>query len=195
MTRSCKRGQSNTTHSRFSYLFSEELQRTLHGSPVRASFLWVHNLKKSFFLLSPFHIVFDIVLYSVVIYRFSISWIVIDFLIVIPRLKWRHNEHDSVSNHQPHYCLPNRLFRCRSKKTWKLRVTGLCVGNSSVTGEFTTQKASNAENVSIWWRHRAGPLCGRYTTVLPLPRIMKLTYRTYLHCNGVTWGSWHLKSP
>ena len=26
--------------------------------------------------------------------------------------------------------------RCRSKKTWKLRVTGLCVGNSPVTGEF-----------------------------------------------------------
>ena len=23
------------------------------------------------------------------------------------------------------------------------------------TGEFTTQKASNAENISIWWRHHA----------------------------------------
>ena len=43
--------------------------------------------------------------------------------------------------------------RCRSKKTSKLRVTGLCVGNSLVTGEFPAQKASNAENVSIWWRH------------------------------------------
>ena len=45
-------------------------------------------------------------------------------------LWWRHNDHDSVSNHQPHECLPNRLFRRRSKKTSKLRVTGLCVGNS-----------------------------------------------------------------
>ena len=27
-------------------------------------------------------------------------------------------------------CLPNRLFRRRSKKTSKLRVTGLCAGNS-----------------------------------------------------------------
>ena len=45
-------------------------------------------------------------------------------------LRWRHNEHDSVSNHQPHGCLLNRLFRHRSKKTSKLRVTGLCVGNS-----------------------------------------------------------------
>ena len=45
-------------------------------------------------------------------------------------LQRRHNEHDSVSNHQPHDCLLNRLFRRRSKKTSELRVTGLCVGNS-----------------------------------------------------------------
>ena len=45
-------------------------------------------------------------------------------------LQWRHNDHDSVSNHQPHGCLLNHLFRRRSKKTSKLRVTGLCVGNS-----------------------------------------------------------------
>ena len=68
-------------------------------------------------------------------------------------LQWRHNEHDSVSNHQPHDCLLNHLFRGRSKKTSKLRVTGLCAGNSPVTGEFPAQRASNAENVSIWWRH------------------------------------------
>ena len=34
-----------------------------------------------------------------------------------------------------------------------LRVTGLCMGNSPETGEFPAQMASNAENVSIWWRH------------------------------------------
>ena len=45
-------------------------------------------------------------------------------------LRWRHNGPDSVSNHQPHHCLLNCLFRRRSKKTSKLRVTGLCVGNS-----------------------------------------------------------------
>ena len=39
------------------------------------------------------------------------------------------------------------------KKTSKLRVTGLCAGNSPGTGEFPAQMASNAENVSIWWRH------------------------------------------
>ena len=45
-------------------------------------------------------------------------------------LLWRHNGHYGVSNHQPRDCLLNRLFRCRSKKTSKLRVTGLCAGNS-----------------------------------------------------------------
>ena len=45
-------------------------------------------------------------------------------------LHWRHNDHSGVSNHQPRGCLLNRLFRRRSKETSKLRVTGLCVGNS-----------------------------------------------------------------
>ena len=58
-----------------------------------------------------------------------------------------------VSNHQPLDCLLNRLFRRRSKKTSKLRATGLCAGNSPETGEFPAERASNAENVSIWWRH------------------------------------------
>ena len=44
--------------------------------------------------------------------------------------------------------LLNRLSRCRSKKT-----TGLCEGNSPVTGLFPALRASNAENDSIWWRH------------------------------------------
>ena len=70
-------------------------------------------------------------------------------------LRWRHNERDGISNHQPRDCLLNRLFRRRSKKTSKLRVIGLCEGNSPVTGEFPAQRASNAENVSIWWRHHA----------------------------------------
>ena len=68
-------------------------------------------------------------------------------------IQWRHNEHDGVSNHRCHDCLLNRLFRHRSKKTWKLRVTCLCDGNSPMTGEFPEQTASNVKNVSIWWRH------------------------------------------
>ena len=68
-------------------------------------------------------------------------------------LQWRHDGRDNVSNYQPHDCLLNRLFRRRSNKTSKFRVTGLCAGNSPGTGEFPSQMASNAENVSIWWRH------------------------------------------
>ena len=45
------------------------------------------------------------------------------------------------------------FFMRRSKKISQLRVTGLFVGNSPVTDEFPAQMASNAENVSIWWRH------------------------------------------
>ena len=44
-------------------------------------------------------------------------------------LQCRHNGRDDVSNHQPHDCLHKRLFRRRSKKTSRLRVTGLCTGN------------------------------------------------------------------
>ena len=51
-------------------------------------------------------------------------------------LQWRHNGRNGVSNHQPHDCLLNRLCRRRSKKISKIRVTGICMGNSPVTGEF-----------------------------------------------------------
>ena len=54
-------------------------------------------------------------------------------------LPWRRDERDCVSNHQPRDCLLNSLFRRRSKKTSKLRVTGLCEGNSPVTGVFPAQ--------------------------------------------------------
>ena len=86
----------------------------------------VKNLKKCFYAVRP-HYVFS--------------------------LQWRHNELTGVSNHQPQDCLLSRLFGRRLKKSSKLRVTGLCKGNSPVTGEFPAQSACNADNVSIWWRH------------------------------------------
>ena len=46
------------------------------------------------------------------------------------------------------------LFRRRSKKTSKLRVTGFCVGNSPGTGELPAQRASNADFIiNQWWRN------------------------------------------
>ena len=40
-----------------------------------------------------------------------------------------------------------------AKKTSKLRIIGLCEENSPVTDALPAQRAGNAENVSIWWRH------------------------------------------
>ena len=63
-------------------------------------------------------------------------------LLVIFSLQWRHNEPDSVSNNQFHDCLLNRLFRRRSKKTSKLRVTAFVRGihrwpvNSPTKGQW-----------------------------------------------------------
>ena len=64
------------------------------------------------------------------------------------------------------------FFRHRSKKTSKVCVTGLCEGNSPGTGEFPTQKARYAGNVSIWWRHHVynaeydtGKPCGPHTPI------------------------------
>ena len=98
-------------------------------------------------------------------------------------LQWRHNEQDGVSNHQLHDCLLNRVFRRRSKKTSRLRVTGLCAGNSPVTGEFPAQRASNAEKVSIWWRH---DVCKTYHRMLnrapayfPINRLLKTQWLGY----------------
>ena len=51
----------------------------------------------------------------------------------------------TMTSHQPHDCLLICLFRRRSKKASKIRVTGLCEENSPVTGEFPAQRASNVE--------------------------------------------------
>ena len=59
-------------------------------------------------------------------------------------VQWRYNGRDSISNHQPHHCLLSRLFRRKSKKTSKVRVTCICTGNSPVTGEFPAQIRVNS---------------------------------------------------
>ena len=84
-------------------------------------------------------------------------------------LQWCHNERNGVSNHRRLHCLLNFLFSRRSKKTSKLSVIGLCMGNSPVTGEFPAQKASNAENVSIWWRHHELDQSSRDSTATDFP--------------------------
>ena len=94
-------------------------------------------------------------------------------------LQWRHNERDGVSNHQPPGCLLNRLFKAQIKETLKLRVTGLCDGNSPMTGEFPAQRASNAENVSIWWRHHVKQCWPISLTQYSVTRLQCVNYYSY----------------
>ena len=79
-------------------------------------------------------------------------------------LQRRHNGRGSVSNHQPHDCLLNRLFRRRSKKTSKLCVTGLCAGEFTgdrgiprtkwpVTRKMFPLDDVIMERASVLWRH------------------------------------------
>ena len=73
-----------------------------------------------------------------------------------PTLQWRHNGRDGFSNHRRLGCLLNRLFRRRSNKISKLRVTGLCEGNPPATGGFPAQRSSNAKDSNAegsTWRH------------------------------------------
>ena len=72
-------------------------------------------------------------------------------------LQWHDNGRNGISNHQPHDCSLNCLFRYWSKITSKLRDAGLCAGNSPVTGDFPTQMAIPPENACIWWRHNSTP--------------------------------------
>ena len=86
--------------------------------------------------------------------KFTFQWIPVMLNTFTP-LQWSHNERDGVSNHRRLHRLLDRLFRRWSKKTSKLSITGLCERNLPVTGGFPSQSASNAESVSIWWRHHA----------------------------------------
>ena len=74
-------------------------------------------------------------------------------------LLWRHNGHDSISNHRRLDCLLDHLFQRRSKETSKLCDTGLCEWNPLVTSGFPSQRASNMENISIWWRYHEFHAC------------------------------------
>ena len=87
-------------------------------------------------------------------------------------LQWWHNERHGVYNHRRHGCSLDRLFRRRSKKTSKLRVTGLCEGNSPVPGEFPSQRSSNTENVCIWWRHHEKLSKGSFARNLKIPLLV-----------------------
>ena len=80
--------------------------------------------------------------------------------------------------------------RRRWKKAQKFRVTGLCEGNSPVTGELPAQKANNAESVSIWWRHHLS----NYTPLENIKQAVRRRYYMDIHYMGCLYGlSYQLK--
>ena len=71
--------------------------------------------------------VMTLVKYNLFAFRYDSEGLISSYIIA---LRWRHNWRDNVSNHQSHDRPLNRLFIRRSKKTSRLRVSGLYAGKS-----------------------------------------------------------------
>ena len=95
-------------------------------------------------------------------------------------LQWRHNGRVDDSNHQPHDCFRNRLFRRRSRERSKLRVTGLCAGNSPVNSPHKGPVTRECFHLmtSLWID----------TTYLALNSELLTKDTTYLAFTGELWG-------
>ena len=61
------------------------------------------------------------------------------------------HERHVVSDHQPFHCLT--AYADHIIGTFKSALLALCEGDSSVTDEFPTLRASNAEKAFYWWCH------------------------------------------
>ena len=97
--------------------------------------------------------------------------------------KGKHcNECDGVSNHQPHDCLLIHVFRRRSKNMSKLPVTGLCAGNSLVTGEFPAQRPVTQKIFPF------DDVLNTFKITTAFPRVTWMNLLTFWK-----WG-WHFKT-
>ena len=108
----------------------------------------------------------------------------ISLLEAVLSLQWRHNGHDSVSNHQPHDCLLNRLFRRRSKKHQSAASLAFVRGIHRDRWIPRTN-GHNAENVSIWWRHHVFwifCIVLRVVTIIPVWRCLAKWGCVFKHC-------------
>ena len=106
-------------------------------------------------------------------------------------LQWRHNGLGSVSNHQPHDCLLNRLFRRWSKKTTKIRVTGLCAGISPIPVNSphkgpVTRKMFPFDDVIMWWNQDAVAIMQENENVV---------FRSFCFASRGWYGPSHTKTP
>ena len=80
------------------------------------------------------------------------------------------------------------VYSGRSKKTSNLHITGLCEGNSPVTCEFPAQRASNVENVSIWWRHHG---CGIIRVEAEPDQEMWYVLNSFTETKMLFWWNFH----
>ena len=96
-------------------------------------------------------------------------------------LRWRHNERDGVSNHQPHDCLLNGLFvQIKENIKQAPRHWPLC-------GEFTGNSPHKRGNVSIWWRHHEKSKSVCFILELILSHWIRILLQ--LCCMDIVWRS------
>ena len=94
-------------------------------------------------------------------------------------LQWHHSEQNGKSAISRLFTQP--LIQSADQRKNQSSAPLAFVRNPPVTGEFPTQRASNAENVSIWWHHHG---------------YQNTKYRILLTCNLnylVSRSIWHLK--
>ena len=98
-------------------------------------------------------------------------------------LQWRHNGRDGVSDHQPHECHTQPFIQVQIKENIKAqRLWPSCrefPGDRWI--EFPTQRASNADNVSIWWRHHEMAMKGSNSRTITNTNVKKWSLRLRHH--------------
>ena len=122
-------------------------------------------------------------------------------------LRWRHNEHDGVSNHQPLECLLECLFRRRSNETSEIRVTdrwiprilsisfrviSLSLGNHTfvtVLWKYWELQHSDFEDLSIWQCKLRSTEVDSYITTVTKLLINNNSYGKHSHVNPC-WQSY-----
>ena len=127
-----------------------------------------------------------------------ISWLETNpILSILMPLQWRHNGRHNVSNHQPHHCLLNLIWGADQSKHQHFLVSGLCAGDSPVTSEFPAQMSSNAENISIWWRHHGienkCPCLVKWRSKHAVSKILFYFVKYHIIHNPLKTGSYNTK--
>ena len=109
--------------------------------------------------------------------------------LMVITLQWCQNECNGVSNRQPYDCLLKRLFGAQIKENIKApRHWPLCV---EFTGDrwIPAQRASDAENVSIWWRRHEWVKCRKCACIRLVQLLISLYIILIYAYNCTSYGS------